>query len=72
MGALSWQLRATMSLVRPCERQGEGYAAELAEARACLGDIYATLVSPAAFLARLVFWLHEDGQVNPDRPGEWV
>ena len=31
-GALAWELRAAMSLVRLRERQGETYAAELAEA----------------------------------------
>ena len=45
----SWQLRAAMSLVRPRERQGEGYAAELAEARAGLGGIYAHFTEGAFF-----------------------
>ena len=35
-GALAWELRAAMSLVRLRERQGEAYAAELAEARSYL------------------------------------
>ena len=41
MGALSWELRAAMSIVRLCIRQGEAYAAKLVEARACLRDVYA-------------------------------
>ena len=40
-GALAWQLRALMSMVRLRERQGEAYAAELAEARRGLRDLYA-------------------------------
>jgi hypothetical protein len=41
MGALAWELRAAMSLVRLRERQGEAYAAELAEAHRGLCDLYA-------------------------------
>ena len=41
MGELAWELRAAMSLVRLRMRLGEAYAAELAEARACLRDLYA-------------------------------
>ena len=37
-GALAWELRAAMSLVRLRERQGEAYAEELAEARRCLAE----------------------------------
>ena len=40
MDALAWELRAAMSLVRLRERQGEAYAAELAEARSLLRDVY--------------------------------
>jgi DNA-binding SARP family transcriptional activator len=46
MGALAWQLRAAMSLVRFRMRQGEAAAAEpavaadLEEARACLREVY--------------------------------
>jgi tetratricopeptide (TPR) repeat protein len=40
-GALAWELRAAMSLVRLRERQGETYAAELVEARKLLSDLYA-------------------------------
>jgi DNA-binding SARP family transcriptional activator len=49
-GALTWELRAAMSIVRlrarecteraSAGRQGDGRAAELAEARACLADVY--------------------------------
>ena len=39
-GALAWELRAAMSIVRLRERQGDGRAAELAEARTCLADVY--------------------------------
>jgi tetratricopeptide (TPR) repeat protein len=49
-GALAWELRATMSIVRlhtrlraeraSAGRQGDGHAAELAEARERLADIY--------------------------------
>jgi adenylate cyclase len=40
MGAFAWELRAAMSLVRLRMRQGEAYAAELAEAQACLREVY--------------------------------
>jgi hypothetical protein len=40
MGALAWQLRAAMSLVRLRLLQGEANAAELADARACLSEVY--------------------------------
>jgi hypothetical protein len=40
MGALAWELRTVMSLVRLRERQGEAYATELAEARTLLHDLY--------------------------------
>ncbi len=49
MGALSWELRAAMSNVRLRMRQGEAYAAELAEARACLRDVYAKFTEGFAF-----------------------
>lgn len=39
-GALSWELRAAMSLVRLRERQGEAHARELAEARRRLAAVY--------------------------------
>jgi tetratricopeptide (TPR) repeat protein len=42
MGALAWELRAAMSLVRLRMRQGETHAAELAEARQLLSDLYAS------------------------------
>ena len=42
MGALAWELRAAMSLVRLRKRQGEAYAAELAKARSfCEGFVRA-------------------------------
>jgi len=41
MGALAWELRTAMSLVRLRLRQGEACASELAEARGCLRDLYA-------------------------------
>jgi DNA-binding SARP family transcriptional activator/predicted ATPase len=40
-GALSWELRAAMSLVRLRSRQGRAYEAELAEARRYLAEVYA-------------------------------
>ena len=40
MGALAWELRAAMSLVRLREREGNECAAELAEARNNLRDLY--------------------------------
>ena len=39
-GALAWELRAAMSIVRLRERQGAGCAVELAGVRACLRDLY--------------------------------
>ena len=39
-GALAWELRAAMSLVRLRERQGDAFAAELAEARQSLREVY--------------------------------
>ena len=39
-GALAWELRAAMSIVRLRQRQGQEYAEELAKARACLRSIY--------------------------------
>jgi len=39
-GALAWELRAAMSLVRLRQMQGEDSAAELAEARQCLREVY--------------------------------
>ena len=41
MGALTWELRAAMSLVRLRMRQGEDYATELAEACRTLRTPYA-------------------------------
>jgi hypothetical protein len=48
-GALAWELRAAMSLVRLRQRQGETYAEELAEARACLCEVYARYTEGFAF-----------------------
>jgi hypothetical protein len=39
-GALAWELRAAMSLVRLRERQGDGFAAALAAARQSLREVY--------------------------------
>ena len=39
-GALAWEMRAAMSIMRLRERQGEGHAAELAEARERLRETY--------------------------------
>jgi hypothetical protein len=39
-GALGWELRVAMSIVRLRKRQGEGRPAELAEARNCLAEVY--------------------------------
>jgi hypothetical protein len=39
-GALAWELRAAMSLVRLRERQGDAFAAELMQARQCLAAAY--------------------------------
>lgn len=55
MGALAWQLRAAMSLVRFRMRQGEAaaeepeVAAELAEARDCLHEVYGRFTEGFAF-----------------------
>jgi tetratricopeptide (TPR) repeat protein len=38
--ALAWELRAAMSIVRLRQRQGQGHAKELVEARSCLRDVY--------------------------------
>jgi len=48
-GALAWELRAAMSLVRLRERQGAACAAELAEARCCLADVYARFTEGFVF-----------------------
>jgi DNA-binding SARP family transcriptional activator/predicted ATPase len=40
MGALAWELRAAMSLVRLRKRQGEAYVAELAEARKFMHNLH--------------------------------
>jgi hypothetical protein len=48
-GALAWELRATMSLVRLRMRQGEGYKAELEEARSCLRNLYARFTEGFSF-----------------------
>ena len=48
-GALAWQLRAAMSIVRLRERQGEVYAGELAAARGCLRGLYARFTEGFAF-----------------------
>ncbi len=40
MGALSWQLRAAMSLVRLRVQQGEACVAELADGCTCLREVY--------------------------------
>ena len=49
-GALAWELRAAMSLVRLRERQGEACAGELPEARSSLRDLYARFTEGFAFL----------------------
>jgi tetratricopeptide (TPR) repeat protein len=49
MGALAWELRAAMSLVRLWMRPGEAYEAELAEACNCLRDVYACYTEGFAF-----------------------
>jgi hypothetical protein len=49
MGALAWELRAAMSLVRLWMRPGEAYEAELAEACNCLRDVYARYTEGFAF-----------------------
>ena len=48
-GALAWELRAAMSLVRLRERRGAACAAELAEARCCLADVYARFTEGFVF-----------------------
>jgi len=48
-GALAWQLRAAMSLVRLRERQGDACPAELAEARLCLAEVCARYTEGFAF-----------------------
>jgi hypothetical protein len=48
--SLAWELRAAMSLVRLRMRQGETYAAELAEARRCLRDVYTCFTEGFGFL----------------------
>ena len=49
MGALAWELRTVMSLVRLHKRQGEACAAELAEARKLLSDLYASFTEGFTF-----------------------
>jgi len=49
MEALGWELRAAMSLVHLRVRQGEAYAAELAEARQFLSDLYARFTEGFSF-----------------------
>ncbi len=48
-GALAWELRAAMSLVRLRESQGDACAAELAEARESLRGVYAQFTEGFAF-----------------------
>jgi tetratricopeptide (TPR) repeat protein len=48
-GALAWELRAAMSLVRLRQRQGETCAAELAEARQRLREVYERFAEGFAF-----------------------
>jgi hypothetical protein len=48
-GALGWELRAATSLVRLRQRQGESYAAELAEARNGLREVYGRFTERFAF-----------------------
>jgi DNA-binding SARP family transcriptional activator/predicted ATPase len=48
-GALTWELRAAMSLVRLRERQGDACALELAEARKGLRAVYARFTEGFAF-----------------------
>ena len=48
-GALAWELRAAMSIVRLRQRQGQGYTEELAKARAGLHSIYARFVEGFAY-----------------------
>jgi adenylate cyclase len=48
-GARAWELRAAMSLVRLRQSQGEARAAELAEARSSLRDVYGRFTEGFAF-----------------------
>jgi len=48
-GTLGWELRAAMSLVRLREHLGEANAAELAEARQCLREVYGRFKEGFAF-----------------------
>jgi predicted ATPase len=48
-GALAWELRAAMSLVRLRERQGVAHMAELAEVRECLAAVYRRYSEGVAF-----------------------
>jgi tetratricopeptide (TPR) repeat protein len=48
-GALAWELRAAVSLVRLRERQGDACEAELAKARSCLRTVYARFAEGFAF-----------------------
>jgi tetratricopeptide (TPR) repeat protein len=48
-GALAWELRAAMSLVRLRQRPGAAFAAELAEARQCLCEVYSRFTEGFAF-----------------------
>jgi hypothetical protein len=83
-GALAWELRAAMSLVRLRERQhdprsaapwaSEGRLAELAEARACLREVYARFTEGFAFpdlqdAAALLGGAADSCDFNAARPG---
>jgi len=48
-GALAWELRAVMSIVRLRTRQGEAYVGELAEARTRLAEVYGRFAEGFAF-----------------------
>ena len=48
-GALAWELRAAMSIVRLRQRQGQGYTEELVKARAGLHSIYARFTEGFAY-----------------------
>ena len=48
-GALAWELRVAMSIVRLRKRQGEGRPAELAEARNCLAEVYGRFTEGFAY-----------------------
>ena len=49
-GALAWELRVAMSIVRLRKRQGEGRPAEeLAEARDCLAEVYGRFTEGFAY-----------------------